>query len=165
MKEVPFKRKLKHLKKKCQRENLDSLGIKNELNQFFAQYGAYCDYSSDLNDILRFKDADSRRFKKLVIRLGKVAKKQNSVVRVYDLISLIKYGYAYDPSSLRNHFTDARQIPFYKCFKIIKRSVCEKVTLGISKESVETKFSFSHKPVEVEFETTELNIEEFYKNL
>jgi len=165
MKAVPFKRKLKHLKKKFQRENKNSYETRKELNLFMADYGAYCDYSSDLEVILRFKDADSRRFKKLLIRLGKAAKKKNSIVRVYDLISLIKYGYVYDPSSLRNRYSDARQIPFYKLFKIIKQSVCEKVTLGISKESAENNFGFSHNPIEVEFQTTELNIEEYKKIL
>jgi hypothetical protein len=62
MKAVPFKRKLKHLKKKFQRENLDSYNTRKELNLFMADYGAYFDYISDLEVILRLKDGDSRRF-------------------------------------------------------------------------------------------------------
>ena len=166
MKSIPFKRKLKHLRKKFQRENLNSYNARKELNLFIADYGAYFDYISDLDAILRLKDRDSRRFKKLIIRLGKAAKKKNSIVRVFDVLNFIRQGYVRNPDDFKNYITDPRNIPFYKAFKVKKLYVHEKVVLAVSEEkAANVRFSLSDQPVVLENVTKELNIEEYKKTL
>jgi hypothetical protein len=164
MKAVPFKRKLKHLKKKFQRENVDSYNTRKELNLFVADYGAYFDYISDLEVIIRLKDGDSRRFKKLLIRLGKAAKKKNSIVRVFDILNFIRQGYVRNPDDFKNHITDPRNIPFYKAFKVKKHFVHEKVVLAVSEEkAANTRFDLFNQPTVLENVTKELSIEEYKK--
>ena len=63
MKDIPFKRKLKHLKKDFQRKNTPFLERFDEIKKFFFQYGSYCTSESELELILKFKDAAEKVMK------------------------------------------------------------------------------------------------------
>jgi hypothetical protein len=122
MKDISFKRKLKHLKKDFQRRNILFLDRINEIKKFFFQYGAYCANENNLERILKFENNDSRRFKKLLIRLGKAAKKKNSLVRVIDIINIISDEsccYVFENYECVK-ISDPREIIFYKYYKIKK---------------------------------------------
>jgi hypothetical protein len=137
MKDIPFKRKLKHLKKDFQRKNTPFLERFDEIKKFFFQYGSYCTSESELELILKFKDADSRRFKKLLIRLGKAAKKKNSLVRVHDIITTITSNkpcyYCYETYKWIE-ISDPREILFYKYYKINATVEYEKEILANSEK-------------------------------
>lgn len=137
MKDIPFKRKLKHLRKEFQRKNTPFIEKADEIKKFFFQYGAYCSYTSDLEIILKFGDAHSRRFKKLLIRLGKAAKKKNSLVRVDDIIATTKDNkpcYYCHETYKWIEISDPREIPFYKYYKVNATVEYEKEILAVSEK-------------------------------
>ena len=170
MKDIPFKRKLKHLKKEFQRKNTPFLEKADEIQKFFFQYGAYCTYTSDLETILKFGDAHSRRFKKLLIRLGKAAKKKNSLVRVDDIIKTIKDNkpcyYCYETYKWIE-ISDPREIPFYKYYKVNATVEYEREILAVSEKfalhSFYTPYAKSAKNIKIE--SKEMLIEEVSNKL
>jgi hypothetical protein len=148
MKDIPFKRKLKHLKKDFQRRNILFLDRINEIKKFFFQYGAYCANENNLERILKFENNDSRRFKKLLIRLGKAAKKKNSLVRVIDIINIISDEsccYVFENYECVK-ISDPREIVFYKYYKINATVEYEREILEVSEKFAIDSFyaPFSH---------------------
>jgi hypothetical protein len=170
MKDIPFKRKLKLLKKDFQRKNISFLDKIYEIKKFFFQYGAYCANENDLERILKFKDNDSRRFKKLLIRLGKAAKKKNSLVRVNDIINSISD----EPCCycfVNNEWvviSDPREIVFCKYYKINATVKYESEILAVSEKFATDSFYIPSKAIsknKMKIESREMSLEEVFNKL
>jgi hypothetical protein len=165
MKDIPFKRKLKHLKKEFQRKNTSYFEKADEIKKFFFQYGAYCSYTSELEIILKFGDAYSRRFKKLLIRLGKAAKKKNSLVRVNDIITTIKGNkpcyYCYETYKWIE-ISDPREILFYKYYKVSATVEYEKEIFTSSEKFALHSFyaPYAKSAKNIKIESKEMLLEE-----
>lgn len=169
MTNIPFKRKLKHLKKNLQREKASYWEKRNKILEFFKPYGADADIR-DMEKILRLNDKDSKRFKKLLVRIGKAAKRQNSAVKVCDLLDFVKNERIVDPSHKTlplfydfKFITDARKIPFYKFYKVKTVIHYERDILAISEDIALGQSGFLRKQNTSQYEITVLPIEEYMK--
>lgn len=137
-KQISFKRQIKHFWKQIQRNHAKNQIDRNGFDYFFStenfqSIGDYflskgvSLYSHDVNELRLMKGEKFKRTSKLIKRLGKAALKKNSLVFYNDIRTCV------------NKNGDAREIPFYKHFKIVEKATTEYTVLAISEQHIEQK--------------------------
>lgn len=122
MKTIPFRRKLKHFAKNAQRENAlgktDSVA-KKEFQNFFINLGVYVHGRVTPSILLGLPLDKCKRFYKLCKRLGKAAKKTDSIIDGHTLLNMVQWGFIFDRNSgSPDKIHDPRKIPFLKFFRV-----------------------------------------------
>lgn len=116
MKNIPFRRKLKHIIKNNQRNKALKITVSEDaLKDYFLEMNVYI---GNLNaaTFLNTSTQKTARFYKLCRRLGNAAKKQNKIIDGRLLWNIVSWGYFLSDSNQR--ISDPRQIPFLKFFKV-----------------------------------------------
>lgn len=175
MKTIPFRRKLKHFAKNAQRDN--ALGrtdsdAKKEFRNFFINLGVYVHNRVTPSVLLRLPLDKCKRFYKLCKRLGKAAKKKNSIIDGHTLLNMVEWGFIFDSNSgSSDKIHDPRKIPFLKFFKVDVVQSHSVYVLDTSEENVlKNRKSFDgrvyFKGWEIQTQkNTSLNVKELTKSI
>lgn len=131
--QISFKRLIKHFYKQIQRNHAKNQISKKGFDYFFGEHNfekiknyflnkGVRLHSIHINELRLMKGEKFKRTAKLIKRLGKAALKKNSIVFYTDIRACV------------NKNSDAREIPFYKFYKIVEKSTTEYTVLAISEQ-------------------------------
>jgi len=116
MKNIPFRRKLKHIVKNKQRNNaLKIPETGDDLKDYFLEMNVFMS-NSDASYLLKTSHKKTARFYKLCKRLGNAAKKQEKIIDGRLLWNIVEWGYFLNESGKR--VSDPREMPFFKFFRV-----------------------------------------------
>lgn len=135
-KQISFKKQIKHFYKEIQRNHSKNRINKNGFDYFFSienfenirkyflNKGVSL-YAYNINELRLMKDEQFKRTAKLIKRLGKAALKKNSIVFYNDIRLCV------------NKNGDAREISFYKRFRVVEQTTIEYDVLAIDEQHIQ----------------------------
>ena len=138
MKNVPFRRKLKHFIKNAQRCSALNIENPDKLEDLFLNMGVY--YKNVCaHTLLNSGKKKSDRFYRLCKRMGSAARKKGMFVDGMSLWQIVDWGFMYDSVDSSVKITDPREMKFMKFFKIDVVRTHSVFVLGESEQDVMKK--------------------------